>query len=68
MFKKPVYGEDCRRAVKINLLFGDVFEVFCAILSIFDIKFSYIMSAISEFQKYGKINTFVKKVVFRESL
>ena len=27
MFKKPVYGEDCRKAVKINLLFGDVFEV-----------------------------------------
>lgn len=27
MFRKPVYGEDCRKAVKINLLFGDVFEV-----------------------------------------
>jgi len=26
-FRKPVYGEDCRRAVKVNLLFGDVFEV-----------------------------------------
>lgn len=24
--RRPVYGEDCRRSVKINLLFSDVFE------------------------------------------
>ena len=24
--KKPVYGDDCRKAIKINLLFGEVFE------------------------------------------
>ena len=24
--KKPVYGEDCRRAIKVSLLFGDVFD------------------------------------------
>lgn len=27
MFRKPVYGEDCRKAIKINLLFNDVFDV-----------------------------------------
>ena len=25
--KKPIYGEDCKKAIKINLLFSDVFEV-----------------------------------------
>jgi hypothetical protein len=25
--KKPVYGDDCKKAIKINLLFSDVFEV-----------------------------------------
>ena len=24
--RRPVYGEDCRRSVKINLLFSDVFD------------------------------------------
>ena len=24
--KKPVFGEDCRKAIKVNLLFGDVFD------------------------------------------
>lgn len=24
--RRPVYGEDCRRAVRINLLFNDVFD------------------------------------------
>lgn len=24
--RKPVFGEDCRKAIKINLLFGDVFD------------------------------------------
>ena len=24
--RRPVFGEDCRRSVKINLLFGDVFD------------------------------------------
>jgi hypothetical protein len=27
VIRKPVFGEDCRRAVKINLLFQDVFDV-----------------------------------------
>ena len=26
MLRKPVYGEDCRRAIKVNLLFSDVFD------------------------------------------
>jgi len=24
--RKPVYGEDCRRAIKVALVFGDVFD------------------------------------------
>jgi hypothetical protein len=24
--RRPVFGEDCRRSVKINLLFSDVFD------------------------------------------
>jgi len=24
--RRPVFGEDCRRAIKVNLLFGDVFD------------------------------------------
>ena len=27
LFRKPIYGEDCRKAIKINLLFNDVFDV-----------------------------------------
>mmetsp|Transcript_27432 Transcript_27432/g.26498 ORF Transcript_27432/g.26498 Transcript_27432/m.26498 type:complete len:117 (+) Transcript_27432:1045-1395(+) len=26
LFREPVYGEDARRAVKVNLLFGDIFD------------------------------------------
>jgi hypothetical protein len=25
-FRRPVFGEDCRKAIKVNLLFGDVFD------------------------------------------
>jgi hypothetical protein len=24
--RRPVFGEDCRKAIKVNLLFGDVFD------------------------------------------
>jgi hypothetical protein len=27
LLRKPVYGEDCRKAVKVNLLFNDVFDI-----------------------------------------
>ncbi len=27
LFRSPIYGEDCRKSIKINLLFSDVFEV-----------------------------------------
>jgi hypothetical protein len=27
MLRKPVYGEDCRNAIKLNLLFSDAFDV-----------------------------------------
>ena len=27
ILRKPVFGDDCRRAVKVNFLFSDVFEV-----------------------------------------
>jgi hypothetical protein len=27
LFRKPVFGEDCRKAVKVNLVLGDIFEV-----------------------------------------
>ena len=26
MFQKPVYGEDCKKAIKVNILFSDVFD------------------------------------------
>jgi hypothetical protein len=26
ILRRPIYGEDCRRAIKINLLFSDIFE------------------------------------------
>lgn len=27
LLKKPIYGEDCRKAVKVNLIFNDLFDV-----------------------------------------